>query len=43
MNQYPVLFVSFKDIEAENFSGAYKMLKTRLAELSDTTVYFSSY
>ena len=33
MNQYPVLFVSFKDIEAETFTGAYQMLKTRLAEV----------
>lgn len=33
MNQYPVLFVSFKDIEAENFHDAYDMLKTRLADV----------
>lgn len=33
MNQYPVLFVSFKDVEAETFDGAYKMLKTKLADL----------
>ncbi len=33
MNQYPVLFVSFKDVEAENYDGAYKMLETRLADL----------
>ena len=33
MNQYPVLFISFKDIEAEDFEGAYKMLKTKLADL----------
>jgi len=33
MNRYPVLFVSFKDVEAENFEGAYKMLKTKLADL----------
>lgn len=33
MNQYPVLFVSFKDVEAETFEGAYKMLKTRLADV----------
>lgn len=33
MNQYPVLFVSFKDIEAENFSDAYDMLKYRLADV----------
>ena len=32
MNQYPVLFVSFKDVEAENFEGAYKMLQTKLAD-----------
>lgn len=33
MNQYPVLFVSFKDVEGENFDGAYKMLGTILADL----------
>ena len=33
MNQFPVLFVSFKDIEAENFHDAYAMLKARLAEI----------
>ena len=33
MNQYPVLFVSFKDVEAENYDGAYKMLETKLADL----------
>ena len=33
MNQYPVLFVSFKDAEAENFDGAYKMLMMKLADL----------
>ena len=33
MNQYPVLFISFKDIEAQTFDGAYKMLKTRLADV----------
>lgn len=33
MNQYPVLFVSFKDVEAETFDGAYKMLKARLADI----------
>ena len=34
MNQYPVLFVSFKDVEAEDFEGAYEMLKVRLADIS---------
>ena len=33
MNQYPVLFVSFKDVEAEAFNGAYKMLVSRLADV----------
>lgn len=33
MNQYPVLFVSFKDVEAENFDDAYDMLQTRVAEV----------
>ena len=33
MNQYPVLFVSFKDVEGLNFDGAYGMLKTKLADL----------
>ena len=33
MNQYPVLFVSFKDVEAETFDGAYKMLMMKLADL----------
>lgn len=33
MNKYPVLFISFKDIEAESFQGAYDMLKARLAEV----------
>ena len=33
MNSYPVLFVSFKDVEGENFDGAYGMLKTKLADL----------
>ena len=34
MNQYPVLFVSFNDVEAEEFDGAYEMLKLRLADIS---------
>lgn len=39
MNQYPVLFVSFKDIEALTFEGAYKMLKTRAADLCKELEY----
>ena len=38
-NQYPVLFISLKDIEAETFQDAYDLLKVRFAdvckELSD--------
>ena len=33
MNQYPVLFVSFKDAEADTFDSAYKMLGTSIADL----------
>ena len=33
MNQYPVLFVSFKDVEAEEFDEAYDMLGVRLADV----------
>ncbi len=33
MNQYPVLFVSFKDVEADNFDDAYDMLIYRLSEI----------
>ncbi|MBQ9812167.1 MAG: AAA family ATPase [Thermoguttaceae bacterium] len=33
MNQYPVLFVSFKDVESLNFEGAYRMLQSKLADV----------
>ena len=33
MNQCPVLFVSFKDVEAETFDSAYKMLMMKLADV----------
>ena len=41
MNQYPVLFVSFKDVEGESFEGAYRMLQVKLADLCKnwTTVF----
>lgn len=32
MNQYPVLFISFKDVEAENFEDAFEMLQIRIAD-----------
>ena len=33
MNQYPVLFISFKDVEGLSFETAYGMLKTVIADL----------
>ncbi len=39
MNQFPVLSVSFKDIEAEDFDGAYEMLQARLADLCKNMAY----
>ena len=33
MNRYPVLSVSFKDVEAENFNEAYDMLGVRIADI----------
>lgn len=33
MNRWPVLFVSFKDVEGESFESAYAMLETKLADL----------
>ena len=33
MNQYPVLFVSFKDAEGEDFEEAYRMLESRIADV----------
>ena len=33
MNKYPVLFISFKDIEGLTFESAYKMLQTRIADV----------
>jgi len=33
MNQYPVLFVSFKDIEAENFSDDHDMLRVTVGDV----------
>ena len=34
MNQYPVIFISFKDVEGETFESAYEMLKIRIADVS---------
>ena len=32
-NKYPVIFISFKDVQAENFEDAYEMLKESIADL----------
>ncbi len=39
MNQYPVLFLSFKDVEGLDFEGAYGMLKDTLASVCKRYVY----
>ncbi len=33
MNQYPVLFISFKDVDGIDFQGAYKMLEHCIADV----------
>ena len=32
MNQYPVIFLSLKDVESEDYDGAYRMLKSCIAD-----------
>lgn len=39
MNQYPVLFLSLKDVEGLDFAGAYGMLKVTLASLCKEYAY----
>ena len=33
MNQYPVLFISFKDVEGLSFESAFKMLRAMIADI----------
>lgn len=40
-NKYPVLFVSFKDVESEDFDGAYQMLKTTIADVCKKIAYIA--
>ncbi len=40
-NKYPVLFVSFKDVAAEEFDGAYQMLKTIIADICKKISYIT--
>lgn len=39
MNEYPVLFLSFKDVEGLDFASAFKMLKTVIADLCKQYVF----
>ena len=39
MNQYPVLFLSLKDVEGLTFESAFKMLKTVIADLCKKHAY----
>lgn len=41
-NKYPVLFVSFKDVESEDFDGAYQMLKTIIADVCKKIAYVAN-
>ena len=42
MNQYPVLFVSFKDVEGLRFESAYGKLKTVLSDLCKSYSYLET-
>ena len=39
MNQYPVLFISLKDVEGDTFESAFKMLKARIADVCKDLSY----
>lgn len=39
MNQYPTIFLSFKDVNGVEFTGAYEMLSATIAELYKTHLY----
>ena len=39
MNHYPVLFLSFKDVEGLTFESAFKMLKTAFSDLCKKHAY----
>jgi len=41
MNQWPVLFLTLKDISGSTFSGAYGMLKNEIAKLCKTHAYLA--
>ena len=42
MNQYPVLFISFKDAESENYDVAYAKLMTIIADVCKANIEISS-
>lgn len=41
MNQWPVLFLSLKNVESLHFEGAYKLLKTAIADLCKKHAYLA--
>jgi len=41
MNQYPVLFISFKDVEGLSFESAFKKLKAVIADLCKKMVFLT--
>lgn len=41
-NQYPVLFISFKDVEGLDFEEAYEMLGSRIADLCKNVDYLET-
>ncbi len=43
MNQYPVLYISFKDVEADDFNDAYDMLVYRISEVCIELAYLINY
>lgn len=42
MNQWPVLFLSLKNIESLNFAGAFRLLKTTIADLCKKHDYLAT-
>ena len=43
MNQYPVVFLSFKDVDGTSFENAFNLLKYTIAEFCDAHVYLTEH
>ena len=41
MNQWPVIFISFKSVDGRNFSGAYDMLRLAVAGVFKQHLYLA--